>query len=213
MADRFRKTCVTRRQICGAINATFYEHGDLDSMRIPSDPEGRGGAAAAKARQKSLETNPHCVQGLFRDLVESSKRIFNGQELQWATNLIEGYRQGYICLLVDLNVRELGDEKPCEYTAVFYRQGRDAGIKWEPHALRVDDDLTCPKHGWNDNPMLVGYREPVQGAQIMTVPTLIWLYPRFEYVDKILGKLWFFRSLCDSLSKAILIYSAFARSP
>jgi len=165
-------------------------------------PEGCGRQAEVGAEEAELETAPHCVHGVFRRLKEESKRRFDVQKSQ-RSRVIEGYRQGDVCLLVDLDVRELGNEKPSEYTAVFYRQGRHPGVKRQRHSFGANDDGACPEHGWDDDPVLVHYREPVQGSQIMPVPTLVWLYRRFEYVDQILGKVWLFRSLCDGLLKGV----------
>jgi len=114
--------------------------------------------ATSDTIRQGLKTKPHCVDSLFCHSVKPSERIVDGQDIE-PVRVIKGYRQGDRGLLVDRDLREFGCESPCEDTTVSYRQRRCPGIEREGHSLGTNGNVSCPEYGWDDHPMLIGYRE------------------------------------------------------
>jgi hypothetical protein len=118
--------------------------------------------------------------------------------------LIELYREGYVCLLIDFDLRPFGGNNPCEFTAVFYRDGLTKKSDGDfPHPVNSHVNDVDAEHCWYDQPMFVRDSEIVEGTNVVAVPTKVWLYPRLEYGDEFRGKLWFFRSATNGLLKSV----------
>jgi hypothetical protein len=186
--------------------------GPADSIGRPQEdrtgfgrgPEGCDRQAEAGAEEARLKTGFKGLDSVFRFVHQSNQALNDGPSEHLTRPLVELYREGYVCLLIDFDFRPIGSGESCELTAVFYRDrltvklDRDFARPVDPHMHDVNAEGRRYDHS-----MLVRDCEIVEGAEVVTVPAKVWLYRRLQYSDEFRGKRWFFRSATNGLLKSI----------
>jgi hypothetical protein len=112
------------------------------------------------------------------------KTVFDGDSFERRSS-VELYREGKNCFFINVNVWTPIDRDPHQLTAILYRHPR---VRKQDGFLLPNQDID-PEKRRDNHAMLVHNSKFMEGSKRVALPSIVWLYLRFKYVDSIRGEL------------------------